>query len=106
MTMDQILETLCKLEIADPEIIKSKNRSKKVTRIRDIASYYMHHHGYSYPEIAKFMGKNHSTILYGKRRAPQHLQMMAEFVQSLDREQRDQLRQIIDEQQEESNGPS
>jgi len=105
--MQTILNMVCRLEGGfDAEIVKSPIRSKSVCHVRDIACYYLHKAGFSFPEIARFLGRHsHSTVQYARRRGEDKLQSMREFVESLDEEQRARIIELIEaKQQEQSNG--
>lgn len=48
--------------------IYSKSRSKNKVLLRQALYYELHEKGFSYPEIAAYFHKNHTTIMYAVRR--------------------------------------
>jgi chromosomal replication initiation ATPase DnaA len=51
-----------------PKELRSKNRSKEIAHARFEAFYLQQQAGFSLPEIGKFYGMDHTSVLHGIRR--------------------------------------
>lgn len=54
----------CSRNFVDPEILKKKNRKTEVIRERDKFIHEVIVNGYTYSEVARFLKKDHSTIIH------------------------------------------
>ena len=65
VTLDEIMEnvaTYCDMEVRD---IKSKTRVHKFVRARVLFYVKARNHGYTLPQIGKYVRRDHSTVING-----------------------------------------
>jgi hypothetical protein len=76
--MDLIINDICRRFSCPVEDALSNTRKRKATNPRYFIFNIMRELGYSYPEIAKKFGKDHSTVMHGKRQGECYIKTKAE----------------------------
>lgn len=63
------VQTICQELHVDIELMLSGTRTPSVVRARHACSVKLRSYGLSFPEIAKALGCDHTTVMYAVRRA-------------------------------------
>jgi len=67
--LELVLTKACEAAAVTPEMMRSEKRTRTYARAREIYAAIGRAYGWSYPQLAKFIGKDHATILHAYRRA-------------------------------------
>ncbi len=67
--LEVVLAKACEAAGVTPEMMRSEKRTRTYARAREIYAVIGRAYGWSYPQLAKFIGKDHATILNAYRRA-------------------------------------
>ena len=65
--IEQIVREISEATGIRPELIIGRNQTKIVSHARQLAYYVARRKGLSCPQIAKFFGRDHNTIIHGAR---------------------------------------
>lgn len=76
-----IIDQVCSLYFVDPEIIKSKDRTKQVTQIRQVCMYILRKKfNMNYAQIGSFFsGRDHSTVMESIEKIEKKVKSDVEF---------------------------
>lgn len=62
-TMDIIMDVVCRYYRTTNDILLGKDRTKSVHKARATACWLARHAGLSWPEIAKYMHRDHTSVM-------------------------------------------
>jgi len=73
--MAAVLEAVAQAAGVEPKRLRGRGQDQDLTRIRHLAMLLLRQHcaGTSLPAIGDFLGRDHSTVIYGCRRAAERL---------------------------------
>ena len=74
VTMQQILSRVAKKHGLTQGTIKSDSRLREVVQARNEAFYYSQKLGKSLPQIGRFFGRDHTSVLHGIKRHKQRME--------------------------------
>lgn len=63
-----MMSIIDRYEIEVGDVISKRRNSPHTLMCRFEVYHTLHERGYSYPQIGKWLNRDHSTILYGKRK--------------------------------------
>ena len=67
--LELVLTKACEAAAVTPEMMRSEKRTRTYARAREIYAVIGRAYGWSYPQLAKFIEKDHVTLLVAYRRA-------------------------------------
>lgn len=66
--MDEILDLVCLHYNVPLESVKGRGRYMEIVEARHVSQYLMYNKGFSYPQIARFFGQDHTTVMHSRKK--------------------------------------